>query len=97
MKKGKLCSYDIYIYPTENGGFIVQVGCKRFAFEGKNSLVRALKEYLNDPETKEREFGETGSTDPGAVSQEHVPEQGQELAAQRSATAIIRREEQNRE
>ena len=64
MKLGKAINYEILIKPTSNQGFIVQVGCKQFCFEGRNNLIRALNKYLQDPEQLEKDLAEKEPTIP---------------------------------
>jgi len=40
--------YDISITPLDFG-FIVKVGCKRFAIESKDRLINELTHYINNP------------------------------------------------
>ncbi len=58
--------YTIQIDGTDNGGFIVQVGCRRLTFTSRESLVDALREYLGDPQGVAERFAETfgWSSDP---------------------------------
>ena len=40
--------YDVLITPLDYG-FIVKVGCKRFALESRENLIRELTAYINNP------------------------------------------------
>ena len=42
--------HAVMIRPTMNQGFLVEVGCAHFAFGDTDTLLEALKEYLEDPE-----------------------------------------------
>ena len=61
--------YTIQIDGTDNGGFIVQVGCRRLTFTSRESLVDALREYLGNPQGVAERYAKTfeWSTDPVAV------------------------------
>lgn len=39
-------------------GFIVQVGCQRFAIEDKGTLIGKLSEYINNPDATETKYNE---------------------------------------
>ena len=88
---GKACRWNIHIMPTENQGFVVEVGCRRFAFENKNSLLRALRQYFDNPEEVEKEIAE--KTGPGEEAQEvaqraQVMEQGGQAMAERVRNTV---------
>ena len=51
--------YTIQIDGTDNGGFIVQVGCRRLTFRSKESLVDALRGYLGDPQGVTERYAKT--------------------------------------
>lgn len=46
---------DIRIHELSNG-FIVEVGCKSFAFELASTVFTHLKDYINNPNEMERKF-----------------------------------------
>jgi len=56
MKLGKVIQHDIHIIPTDNFGFRTKVGCGRFAFSNKEDMVKALTEYLDNPEELEKAY-----------------------------------------
>jgi len=60
MKIGKTINYDINIRPTANMGFIVKVGCGRFAFSCADDVLTALREYLGNPDKFEKEYNSLG-------------------------------------
>ena len=41
-------------------GYKVEIGCKTFAIEGRDRLIKLLTKYSNDPETVEAEYCKTG-------------------------------------
>jgi hypothetical protein len=41
-----------------NRGYIVRVGCQRFAFSQKEELVKKLTEYINEPYKTEKKWYE---------------------------------------
>ena len=49
MEFGRVISHNILIEASNNNGFIVKVGCGRFAFSDTRSLIEALQEYLDNP------------------------------------------------
>ena len=56
MKLGRAIGVSILIEATHNGGFDVKMGCARFAYADKESLIKAISEYLDDPEGHEKMF-----------------------------------------
>ncbi len=56
MKLGKVINHNILIQPAANKGFIVEVGCGRFAFSCVHDLIESLASYFNDPEKYEKEY-----------------------------------------
>lgn len=58
MKFKKAIPYDIKIQATPNNGFIVEVGCAKFAYAGNEQLIRDLTAYLLDPEGFEKQYNE---------------------------------------
>ena len=42
--------YTIQIDGTDNGGFIVKVGCRTLTFKNQENLLSALETYLENPE-----------------------------------------------
>lgn len=53
---GEALEYEITIQPSSNHGYIVTVGCKKFVFEGRQNLIRALNRYLSAPEQMETDY-----------------------------------------
>lgn len=39
-------------------GYVVQVGCQRFAIEDKSTLIGKLSEYINNPVETETKYNE---------------------------------------
>jgi len=39
-------------------GYCVEVGCNTMAIESKETLIKALTEYINDPSSTEKKFTE---------------------------------------
>lgn len=56
--KFKMPIKQIVISGTHNGTFDVQVGCARFAYENPVDLLEAIEEYLEDPETIEKQYNQ---------------------------------------
>lgn len=56
MKFKRSIPYKILIDPTPNGGFIVTIGCVKFAYAGHNQLFRDLAAYLENPEDFEKQY-----------------------------------------
>jgi len=74
IKFGQAVPYDIKIQASKNNGYIVTVGCGTFVFENNESLIEALRQYLDDPKKAEEEYNKawpattssiTFSTGPG--------------------------------
>lgn len=42
-----------------NYGYIVHVGCHKFAIETKENLIKELTEYISDPHSKEETWWKT--------------------------------------
>lgn len=42
-------------------GYLVQVGCQSFAIETQGKVIHLLNEYLADPETMHKAWGEKGT------------------------------------
>ena len=61
MKLGKVIQYEIKITPSMNFGFMVKVGCGRFAFSSKEDMLKTLTEYLDEPEKFEKEYNSFSS------------------------------------
>jgi len=51
---GKACPHEIHIVPTDNFGFIAEIGCSRLVFDGRKSLISGLREYLSNPDGWEK-------------------------------------------
>ncbi len=51
--------YNINIEATSNGGFIVKAGCATLCFETSESLLKSLKDYLENPEENEKLYNES--------------------------------------
>jgi len=56
MQLGKAIKHNILIEPSGNNGFIITVGCGRFAFQNPKGLLSCLTEYLNNPEELEKMY-----------------------------------------
>lgn len=55
----KLASqYNVLITHALNGGFVVEVGCARFAYTNSRQLCKDLKLYLDDPQAYEEKYRE---------------------------------------
>ena len=52
----KKIPYNILIRPTPNDGFIVEVGCAKFAYAGNEQLIRDLTAYFENPEAVEKQY-----------------------------------------
>ena len=50
--------YPLVITPTDNGGYIVQVGCKMLVFADTPSMIGELQRYLLSPEAVGNEYAE---------------------------------------
>ena len=70
MQLGKAIKYNILIEPSGNNGFIVTVGCGRFAFQNPKGLLSCLTEYLNNPEELERAYNECFGPNPETPTEE---------------------------
>ena len=46
---------DITIKPALNG-FVVRLGCQRVVYNDRDTMFRALKDYLDEPETVEEMY-----------------------------------------
>jgi len=51
--------YDMSITALDFG-YIVSVGCKRFALPNKKALIEKLAEYINDPSGTEMKYMNNG-------------------------------------
>ena len=85
MKIGKAMKYNIVIEPSGNMGFIVSVGCAKFVFESHKVMTESIKEYLDNPEKAEKEYGKCY---PSAPEQDRNT--GQQLAAQPTGNPFAR-------
>jgi Fe-S-cluster formation regulator IscX/YfhJ len=56
MNFGRVMNHSIQIEPSENNGFFVTVGCRRFAYTDKKDLIADLETFLDDPERMEQEY-----------------------------------------
>ena len=56
MELGRLIKHEIHIFPTDNKGFVVRIGCGYFVAESVDSLIDKLRRYLTDPERWEEEY-----------------------------------------
>lgn len=56
MKLGRIIERHISIKPSSNNGLIVTVGCGIFVFADKESFLAALSEYLDNPESYEKQY-----------------------------------------
>ena len=56
MRFKRSIPYQILIDPTPNGGFIVTVGCAKFAYAGYTQLIRDLTAYFENPEDFEKQY-----------------------------------------
>ncbi len=56
MDFGKVTKYDIKITPTDNGGFIANVGCGIFAFSNKEDAKKAFGEFLDNADEFEKRY-----------------------------------------
>lgn len=56
MEFGKAINFDVIIRPSNNNGFIVEVGCGRFVYQSKNILLADLEEYLSNPKAIEKQY-----------------------------------------
>lgn len=45
----KSLPYPVHIHPSDNGGYIVQVGCQQRVYNDRGALVLDLQEYLARP------------------------------------------------
>ncbi len=52
---GSIKMRGIFIDPL-NYGFIVKIGCQKFAIETKERLIEKLTEYINNPQDVERKW-----------------------------------------
>ena len=49
LEFGRAVQYTITIESSDNNGFIVNVGCGKFAFSNKDDMLEAIQEYVNNP------------------------------------------------
>lgn len=56
MKFKKVLKNDIVISSSHNNGFIVKIGCCTLAYGCADDLLRDLKDYLENPESIEKEY-----------------------------------------
>ena len=69
MDIGQVIKYNVVIQPTSNYGFVVDVGCGKFAFESKKSLIEAFSDFLDHPQDAENEYNKIAR-----VPQPAIPE-----------------------
>ncbi len=73
MEFGKVMNHQIIIEASGNKGFIVTVGCGRFAFEKREKLLEALDDYLTHPKEFEKVYNETcGGDTPGDAPDDYL-------------------------
>ena len=58
MEFGYVTQHSVLVRPTGNKGFIVEVGCREFAFTRAVDLLDALTYFFMDPKRAEKEFFE---------------------------------------
>ena len=67
---------EIAITQAANGGFIVQVGCERFIFQGDtksiNEMCDEIAEYLKDPKGYEKAFRLQRNRNERIMAQENI-------------------------
>ncbi len=88
--------YTIQIDGTDNGGFIVKVGCRTLTYKSQENLLDALGEYLATPlvvaDEYAKTFGWTGCdpSDPSAIqlAPQPGPNRGPGAALPEDATEI---------
>jgi hypothetical protein len=56
MKFGKAINYTIQVEPSANYGFIVTVGCARFAYTSIKELLADFEEFLVAPDNMEKKY-----------------------------------------
>lgn len=52
--------HAIEIFGTMNQGYIMQVGCARFAYGDTDEMLDLLKRYLDDPEGMVKKYNDAG-------------------------------------
>lgn len=67
MELGRLINHDIIIRPSDNKGFIINVGCGKFTANNESMLLNCLGAYLSDPEKKEKEYNEKICSEPAVT------------------------------
>lgn len=55
------CNYEFRDFSIKklNYGYIVTVGCHRFAIEDKKKLIKVVSEYIDDPDKVEKSWWNT--------------------------------------
>ena len=56
LEFGRAVQYTITIESSDNNGFIVNVGCGKFAFSNKDDMLEAIQEYVNNPKVVEKRY-----------------------------------------
>ena len=69
MKFGKAIPREITITPTTNMGFVVHSGCCIVCFKHYEDLIKALTDYLADPEGFEKDYQRSGGSSGAPVPQ----------------------------
>jgi len=72
MNFGKVIKHNILIEASGNYGFIVTVGCGKFAFRDVKGLLEGLEEYLYDPVVSEERYNKNNPPGPQPVEERLV-------------------------
>jgi len=59
MEFGNALPHDIKISGSHNKGFIVKAGCCTAVFTEKEALLKAIGEYIDDPEGMEKAYNKS--------------------------------------
>lgn len=73
MEFKRRINHEVKIAPTHNDGFIMKIGCGRFAYIDPNAMLSDLRDYLNDPEGTEAKYNNMD----GKAYEEVVPDRPQ--------------------
>jgi len=59
MEFGNALPHDIKISGSHNKGFIVKAGCCTAVFTEKEALLKAIGEYIDDPNGMEKKYNDS--------------------------------------
>ena len=62
QKVKRIFNYKITLMASDNGGVIVKIGCATAVFDGKDTLLDGLENYLSDPDHWEKEYNNLPGT-----------------------------------